>query len=147
MDFIERLKDPYLVLSIQKYFGVLPKVKTGRFVDKTHPAANGNTPPGAVSSSEDDELQYTSGSDSEDKEYTITNKFWYFLFVLGTELGDEIFYASFIPFWFWNIDGAVGRRVVMVWSIVMCVGGFKKWIYEFSLFSISNIYAPNYLLS
>ncbi|CAB0006606.1 unnamed protein product, partial [Nesidiocoris tenuis] len=121
MDFIERLKDPYLVLSIQKYFGVLPKVKTGRFVDKTHPAANGNTPPGAVSSSEDDELQYTSGSDSEDKEYAITNKFWYFLFVLGTELGDEIFYASFIPFWFWNIDGAVGRRVVMVWSIVMCV--------------------------
>jgi len=33
-----------------------------------------------------------------------------------------MFYASFIPFWFWNIDGAVGRRVVLVWTIVMYIG-------------------------
>jgi len=52
----------------------------------------------------------------------ILNSFWYYLFTLGTALGDEIFYASFIPFWFWNIDGAVGRRVVCVWTICMYVG-------------------------
>lgn len=59
----------------------------------------------------------------------IKNKFWYYLFLIGTELGDEFFYATMIPFWFWNIDGAVGRRVVFVWSIVMYVGqGLKDII-------------------
>lgn len=60
------------------------------------------------------------------KPYAITNRFWYYLFVLGTELGDEIFYATMIPFWFWNVDGAVGRRVVFVWSMVMYVGQGAK---------------------
>lgn len=59
---------------------------------------------------------------SENPDYTITNTFWYYLFLFGTELGDEIFYSSFIPFLFWNIDGAVGRRVVLVWAIVMTIG-------------------------
>lgn len=54
--------------------------------------------------------------------YEITNKFWYYLFRIGTELGDEIFHATFIPFWFWNIDGAVGRRVIFVWSVIMYIG-------------------------
>lgn len=54
--------------------------------------------------------------------YEITNWFWYYLFVIGTEFGDEIFYATMIPFWFWNVDGAVGRRVVFVWAVVMYIG-------------------------
>ena len=58
----------------------------------------------------------------EQPEYIIGNKFWYYLFLFGTELGDEIFYGTFIPFWFWNIDGAVGRRVIFLWSLVMYIG-------------------------
>ncbi|XP_014472121.1 PREDICTED: sphingosine-1-phosphate phosphatase 2-like [Dinoponera quadriceps] len=58
--------------------------------------------------------------------YTINNPFWYYLFLFGTELGDEIFYSAFIPFWFWNIDGAVGRRVVLVWATVMTIGQALK---------------------
>lgn len=58
--------------------------------------------------------------------YRITNKFWYYLFVIGTELGDELFYATMIPFWFWNVDGAVGRRIVFVWSVVMYIGQVLK---------------------
>lgn len=54
--------------------------------------------------------------------YTITNYFWYYLFLFGTQLGDEIFYSTFIPFWFWNIDGAVGRRFVLVWAVIMTIG-------------------------
>lgn len=66
-------------------------------------------------------------SDDEKKQevhggFTVTNKFWYYVFVLGTALGDEIFYSCFIPFWFWNVDGFVGRRVVLVWTIVMYMG-------------------------
>lgn len=52
----------------------------------------------------------------------ISNPFWFHLFTLGTALGDEMFHASFIPFWFWNIDGAVGRRFVCVWTISMYIG-------------------------
>lgn len=76
----------------------------------------------------DGERTMCSGSDASDaiKPYAITNRFWYYLFVLGTELGDEIFYATMIPFWFWNVDGAVGRRVVCVWSLVMYVGQSAK---------------------
>ncbi|EZA51089.1 hypothetical protein DMN91_002674 [Ooceraea biroi] len=58
--------------------------------------------------------------------YTITNSFWYYLFLFGTELGDEIFYSTFIPFLFWNIDGAIGRRVVLVWATVMTIGQALK---------------------
>nr|UVW99780.1 sphingosine-1-phosphate phosphatase [Nephotettix cincticeps] len=64
----------------------------------------------------------SSESDVEQPPYIISNKFWYYLFLFGTYLGDEVFYATFIPFWFWNIDGAVGRRIVMVWTIIMYIG-------------------------
>lgn len=68
--------------------------------------------------------------------YEITNKFWYYLFRIGTELGDEIFYATFIPFWFWNIDGAVGRRVIFVWSVIMYIGNihfYNSFIFLYSI--------------
>lgn len=62
------------------------------------------------------------------RHYTINNPLWYYLFLFGTELGDEIFYSVFIPFWFWNIDGAVGRRVVLVWATVMSIGKVRQMI-------------------
>ncbi|XP_021924844.1 sphingosine-1-phosphate phosphatase 2-like isoform X2 [Zootermopsis nevadensis] len=77
---------------------------------------------GWVSSEPEGDDAFSSDSESESKGYIITNWMWYYLFVLGTALGDEIFYASFIPFWFWNIDGAVGRRVVLVWTVIMYIG-------------------------
>lgn len=94
---MEQLKQPELVAQIQKYFGVIPLPKE----------ENKHTPNGT--------------------NYLIKNKFWYYLFKFGTALGDELFYTAFIPFWFWNIDGAVGRRVVMVWTIVMYIGMFFKF--------------------
>jgi len=59
---------------------------------------------------------------SNNPNYTIANPFWYYIFMFGTELGDEIFYSAFIPFLFWNIDGAVGQRVVLVWAVIMTIG-------------------------
>lgn len=61
--------------------------------------------------------------------FDVTNKFWYYLFSLGTALGDEVFYSCFIPFWFWNVDGFVGRRVVLVWTIIMYIGSRQKLLY------------------
>lgn len=78
----------------------------------------------------DSETNYINGNLSENQNSTrnfrINNKFWYYLFVFGTELGDETFYSILIPFWFWNVDGCVGRRVVFVWSLVMYIGQMLK---------------------
>jgi len=61
--------------------------------------------------------------------YKIRNQFWYFLFLFGSQLGDEPFCALFFSFWFWNLDASVGRRLVLVWNIVMYIGqGLKDII-------------------
>jgi sphingosine-1-phosphate phosphatase 1 len=81
---------------------------------------------GSASYEPEGDETFSSESEPESKGYIINNWMWYYLFVLGTALGDEIFYASFIPFWFWNIDGAVGRRVVLVWTVIMYIGIFSS---------------------
>ena len=48
------------------------------------------------------------------------------MFFLSSQLGDEKFYAFFFSFWFWNIDGAVGRRVILIWNLVMYIGQGMK---------------------
>ena len=67
------------------------------------------------------EGEYTD-SDGEARDYIATKPFWHALFVFGSALGDELFYATFFPLWFWNIDGAVGRRAVLVWYGIMYIG-------------------------
>ena len=61
-------------------------------------------------------------ADKEGTDYEVTNQLWFWLFKFGTSLGEEIFYASMFPFWFWNVDGAVGRRVVVIWALSMFIG-------------------------
>ncbi|MPC42389.1 Sphingosine-1-phosphate phosphatase 1 [Portunus trituberculatus] len=81
-----------------------------------------------------------SESEPEDQEYIITNmsvcgtvwdslgvcegvnEFWYHLFFFATALGGELFYSVFFCFWAWNVDGAVLRRVIMVWMVTMYIG-------------------------
>ncbi len=53
----------------------------------------------------------------------IMSKFWYWVFLIGTQLGDETYYTMFFIFWFWNIDGAVGRRTILLWNVIMYIGG------------------------
>lgn len=67
----------------------------------------------------DSDLMYTA-------QCKIENKFWYYFFSFGAGLGYEMFYASFFPFWIWNIDGAVCRRVMNVWVLIMYVGQAMK---------------------
>lgn len=134
-NIIEYLKDPLLVVKVQNFFGVIYKKNNVESNEesilysdrhncenedniKYHKRIPSDTSGTSQSSCETD----TSGENQDEVVCLINNKFWYYLFVLGTELGDEIFYATFIPFWFWNIDGAVGRRVVLVWTIVMYIG-------------------------
>ena len=96
-------------------------------------STNENESSGLGSSNEnedDDETSYESeipdtpedSLTTNKRNYSIGNKFWYYLFCFGSGLGDELFYASFFSFWFWNIDGSVCRRVVLIWGILMYIG-------------------------
>ncbi|EHA99042.1 Sphingosine-1-phosphate phosphatase 1, partial [Heterocephalus glaber] len=50
----------------------------------------------------------------------------YYLFCLSTELGNELFYILFFLFRIWNLDPLVGRRLVIVWVMVMYLGQCTK---------------------
>ncbi|KAE8586944.1 hypothetical protein XENTR_v10021810 [Xenopus tropicalis] len=60
------------------------------------------------------------------QEFLIRNRFLYYLFCLGTELGNELFYISFFPLCIWNIDPVVGRKVIVIWVWVMYLGQCTK---------------------
>lgn len=139
-NIIEYLKDPLLVVKVQNFFGVIYKsnppppdgqpcsdevihsdrkeFENDNFDIRHHKRIPSNT----SSSSSSYETDSSADSAGPEDIILVNNIFWYYLFVLGTALGDEIFYATFIPFWFWNIDGAVGRRVVLVWTVAMYIG-------------------------
>lgn len=138
-NIIEYLKDPLLVIKVQNFFGVTYKknitseesiIHSDRHdQDSENDIRQHKRIPSDISGTSQSSCETdTSSENQEEVVCLINNKFWYYLFVLGTELGDEIFYATFIPFWFWNIDGAVGRRVVLVWTIVMYIGMYIIFI-------------------
>ncbi|CAN9501889.1 unnamed protein product [Ophioblennius macclurei] len=60
------------------------------------------------------------------QEFLIQNRFLYYLFTFGTELGNESFYITFFPFIMWNVDVFVSRRLIMVWVWVMYLGQCTK---------------------
>lgn len=159
-EVVEYLKDASLVAKIQKYFGVKIHYTQTRkeyckenLLSEIHDINSRNIKlnsnifllksegikENGYIATEEKIINVNVYTDDKQKQsssiyntnYTITNYFWYYLFLFGTVLGDEIFYSTFIPFWFWNIDGAVGRRIVLVWAIVMTIGMllFHKILY------------------
>ncbi|KAJ0063183.1 hypothetical protein NL108_013365 [Boleophthalmus pectinirostris] len=86
-------------------------------------AANpgGETPGSAVKPLRKNSLTGDAG-----QEFIIENRFLYYLFTFGTELGNELFYITFFPFVMWNIDAFVARRIITVWAWVMYLGQCTK---------------------
>ncbi|KAM6063310.1 sphingosine-1-phosphate phosphatase 2 isoform 2-T2 [Chlamydotis macqueenii] len=60
------------------------------------------------------------------QKYIVKNYLYYYLFKFSAALGEEIFYITFLPFTYWNIDHSVSRRMIIVWSIVMYIGQVSK---------------------
>lgn len=153
--FINYLKEPELVAEIQKFFGVeykenLPKkknIKNGEINGESKVNCDEDTN-GCLLRNDinlcdirDDKNNYCknlykdNNYDDDGNKITkvekltiINNYYWYYLFLFSTELGDEIFYTTFIPFMFWNIDALVGRRVVLVWGIIMTIGNYYSLV-------------------
>lgn len=59
-------------------------------------------------------------------DYKITSWFWYYFFQFGAALGNEIFYIIFYPTWIWNVDGAVARKISILWAFFMYIGQATK---------------------
>uniref|UniRef100_A0A4X2LSR0 Sphingosine-1-phosphate phosphatase 1 n=1 Tax=Vombatus ursinus TaxID=29139 RepID=A0A4X2LSR0_VOMUR len=71
-------------------------------------------------------LRRNSLTGEEGEVYGVRNWLLFYLFSFGTELGNELFYITFFPFWIWNLDALVGRRLVVMWVLVMYLGQCAK---------------------
>lgn len=113
--FIEYLKRPELVVIVQEWFGIeyLNNEETNlnktnydsnismrdnqNNIDEMSCLKNENTNHQRNDSRDVKNRCTNSPGDLEETNklgYRITNRFWYYLFVIGTEFGDEIFYGS-----------------------------------------------------
>lgn len=71
-------------------------------------------------------LRKNSLTDDVGQEFIIENKFFFYLFTMGTELGNEMFFIVFFPFLMWNVDSCVSRQVIVVWVWVLFFGQTTK---------------------
>ncbi|KAK6295330.1 sphingosine-1-phosphate phosphatase 1 [Coregonus clupeaformis] len=60
------------------------------------------------------------------QEFIIHNKFLFYLFTFGSELGNEMFFLVFFPFLIWNVDAFVSRRILVVWIWNLFLGQSTK---------------------
>ncbi|XP_043093514.1 sphingosine-1-phosphate phosphatase 1 [Puntigrus tetrazona] len=60
------------------------------------------------------------------QEFIIENRFLFYLFTVGTELGNEMFFIVFFPFLMWNVDPYVSRQLIVVWAWVLFLGQSTK---------------------
>lgn len=60
------------------------------------------------------------------QEFIIENRLLFYLFTVGTELGNEMFFIVFFPFVMWNIDPYVSRQLIVVWAWVLFLGQSTK---------------------
>lgn len=124
--YIEKLKDPNLVAAIQKFFGiwyVKEDLEQNNSECVKHDTQLGEIQ--TLTNEHDKTGKDTSKKDNpEHTEKCVHNKFWYYLFLCATYIGDEVGYALFLPFWFWNINNNVGKKIILVWTLIMYVGKF-----------------------
>lgn len=71
-------------------------------------------------------LRRNSLTEEAGQEFLINNKFFFYLFTFGTELGNEMFFIIFFPFLFWNVDALVSRRLIIVWAWNLFLGQSTK---------------------
>uniref|UniRef100_A0A663LPE4 Sphingosine-1-phosphate phosphatase 2 n=1 Tax=Athene cunicularia TaxID=194338 RepID=A0A663LPE4_ATHCN len=107
--------------------GPPPATRGGHWWSRSRFAACGGPTPGQVTAPE-------GGRDPAGRsprfgcaqKYIVKNYFYYYLFKFSAALGEEIFYITFLPFTYWNIDHSVSRRMIIIWSIVMYIGQVSK---------------------
>lgn len=89
--------------------------------NKEAPATDSVDPRGRVKP-----LRKNSLTDDIGQEFIIESRFLFYLFTMGTELGNEMFFIVFFPFLMWNVDAWVSRQVIVVWVWVLFFGQTTK---------------------
>ncbi|CAL1586400.1 unnamed protein product [Knipowitschia caucasica] len=145
------LQQPRLVASFQRLCGVKgtfadrdrdrgepvepdPRVQRRRVpgAADAHSGAQEDSAPGPEGPPEDEDtvrakpLRRNSLTGDVGQEFLIHNKFLFYLFTFGTELGNEMFFIIFFPFVLWNVDPLVSRRLIVVWAWNLFVGQSTK---------------------
>lgn len=68
----------------------------------------------------------------EGPRYEYDNMIFHILFCFGSFLGYEIFYITFFPFVFWNVDEYLARRTAIMWALIMYIGQASKDLIQWS---------------
>ncbi|XP_078522102.1 sphingosine-1-phosphate phosphatase 2 [Lissotriton helveticus] len=70
----------------------------------------------------------SNGTHKQDRaaKYIVKNYFLYYLFRFAAALGQEVFYITFLPFTYWNMDPYIARKLISVWAFVMYIGQVSK---------------------
>ncbi|KAM4529344.1 sphingosine-1-phosphate phosphatase 1-like [Fundulus diaphanus] len=98
----------------------------GKQQEEEDDAAAGPGGPAAAETTRAKPLRRNSLTGDGGQEFLIHNKFLFYLFTFGTELGNEMFFIVFFPFLFWNIDALASRRLIVVWAWNLFVGQSTK---------------------
>ncbi|KAK3723607.1 hypothetical protein QZH41_019320 [Actinostola sp. cb2023] len=143
--------DPYLVLRFQNWCGLREIEREERHVkdDDSSSAklttstnghvqngfANGYTKNGFVKNGHcktpnSEQLLKDREMRSKKAQRYEYNPFWHAVFMLGSTLGNEVFYITFFPFLFWNIDEYIARRLVFLWALLLYCGQCAKDIIQ-----------------
>lgn len=96
---------------------------------KQHDPVNGENkeaPTTAKSRGRVKPLRKNSLTDDVGQEFILESRFLFYLFTMGTELGNEMFFIVFFPFLMWNVDAWVSRQVIVVWVWVLFFGQTTK---------------------
>ena len=132
------LNSPETVASFQRMCGLIPVEKStnnstgpeNKSLNNPNSTQNGSlhhrncTEASTVESS--DQKSGSSSDEENEKDHIVKSNFCHYIFHFAANLGNEIFYITFFLFWFWNIDGFVGRRVCVFWCLFMYLGQATK---------------------
>lgn len=147
------LTSPYSVANIQKFFGIR-KLKSNEIDDGDEQQGGKGVTSNGIGSGLSDHgspwrsrLKDAAENHQQHVDYVVDNWLWYGIFRIGALLGDDVFYYTFMPFWFYNVNGIVMRKVALIWAIVMYVGQTSKevsQIAEFSSVCVDSVCCPSF---
>ncbi|KAK2831109.1 hypothetical protein Q7C36_016195 [Tachysurus vachellii] len=124
---VSYLSSSELVAGFQRACGLFPApsathVRIGPGSTKTHCLANGTSP----TCQDGEHTENGRTCDVSGSYFQVRNWPLYFLFLVSANLGNEVFYISFLPFIHWNLDPFLCRRLVNMWAVVMYIGQVMK---------------------
>jgi sphingosine-1-phosphate phosphatase 1 len=120
------LRSPHFIHELQSFFGIEKLEISRNSDDNDWISVRATEVSNSIKNGHSHSIKHGEKPEKNIVYYRINNKFWYYLFLFGTQLGEEPFCALFFSLWFWNLDASIGRRLVLVWNLIMYIGQYLK---------------------